>query len=87
MGNGFLIFDFRRRINLGRGVFYYNSLWSAFTGCPIIGRMIENFQNLYGLPRLFLLRFNCFPGIIVYGIVEQRMIRCPLCGCITRWDP
>jgi len=82
---GFVIYDFRPLVDLGGGVFFENTIGSRFIDQEVLHE-ISNLQDFQNIPRLFLFSTSC-SGITFYGIVEQPVIRCPLCDRIIRWIP
>ncbi|CAL5191610.1 unnamed protein product [Lathyrus oleraceus] len=81
--NGFLIYDFRPLVNIRRGIFLDNSLNSASIDCADTRQMITNFQNSYGLSKVYLFRITCCADITIHCIVDQPVFKCMLCHCIV----
>jgi len=82
---GFVIYDFRPLVNFGGGVFFENTIGSSFIDQEVL-HQINNLEDFHNIPRLFIFCTSC-SGVTFYGIVEQSIIRCPLCERIIRWIP
>jgi len=82
---GFVIYDFRPLVDFGGGFFFQNTIGSRFIDQEVL-HQISNLQDFQNIPKLFLFSTSC-SGITFYGIVEQLVIRCPLCDRIIRWIP
>ncbi|KAG5060129.1 hypothetical protein JHK87_001158 [Glycine soja] len=77
---GFVIYDFRPLVDFGGGFFFENTIGSRFIDQEVL-HQISNLQDFQNIPKLFLFSTSC-SGITFYGIVEQLVIRCPLCDRI-----
>ncbi|KAG5060474.1 hypothetical protein JHK87_001503 [Glycine soja] len=76
----FVIYDFRPLVDLGGGVFFENTIGSRFIDQEVLHE-ISNLQDFQNIPKLFLFSTSC-SGVTFNGIVEQPVIRCPLCDRI-----
>ncbi|XP_050918264.1 uncharacterized protein LOC127135650 [Lathyrus oleraceus] len=81
--NGFFIYDFRPLVNIRRGVFWNNFLWSASIDCPDTRQMITNSQNSDGVSSVYLFCITCCDDITIYCIVDQPVFRCFICNGIV----
>ncbi|CAJ1948554.1 unnamed protein product [Sphenostylis stenocarpa] len=83
---GFVIYDFRPFVDFGGGVFLENDIGFSLTDDEVLEQINNNLQDFLSAPRLLLFVCAC-SGRNYYGVVEQPVVRCPLCKRITSLFP
>ncbi|KOM58033.1 hypothetical protein LR48_Vigan11g106600 [Vigna angularis] len=83
---GLVIYDFRPFVNFGEGVFMENDIGFNFTDQEVCQQLNNDYENFLNAPSLLLFCCAC-SGKTYYGVVEQPIVRCPLCKCITMMSP
>ncbi|XP_027905537.1 uncharacterized protein LOC114165084 [Vigna unguiculata] len=75
---GFVIYDFRPFVDFGEGVFLENDIGFSFTDDEVVEQLRNNYEDFMNSPSLLLFCCGC-SGKTYYGIIEQPVVRCPLC--------
>ena len=83
---GFVIYDFRPFVDFGEGVFLENDIGFSFTDDEVVEQLRNNYEDFMNSPSLLLFCCGC-SGKTYYGIIEQPVVRCPLCKGITLMVP
>lgn len=71
-------------MNFGEGVFMENDIAFNFTDHEVAQHL--NNEDIQNAPSLLLFRCAC-TGKSYHGVVEQPIVRCPICKSITKIFP
>ena len=79
--DGTIVIDLRPQVNLGGGLYNFNTEWRELTTRFIWPPLISGYINLYDQDHPFIQSLYCICTTTGRVKITELLSHCPLCGC------